>query len=78
MPALATKPSLLDFPVGTEVVVVRFASQQTNPYNDKQGRVIGHRKGLIHIILDEDPIPRWRNIGIFCEPKEVRCIDGLD
>lgn len=72
-----TKPTLLDFPVGTEVVVLKLGPQQT-PYTGKQGRIVGHRDGMLHVILDDDPIPRWRNIGIFCHPGEVRCIDNLD
>jgi hypothetical protein len=72
-----TKPSLLDFPVDTEVVVLKLGPQ-ISPYNGKQGRIVDHRDGMLHVILDDDPIPRWRNIGIFCEPGEVRCIDNLD
>jgi hypothetical protein len=63
--------------VGAEVVVLRLGPVNT-PYTDKAGRVIGHRDGLLHVILDDDPIPRWRNIGIFCKPEEVRCVDALD
>ena len=70
-----TKPSLLE--VGSEVVVVRLGPQNS-PYNDRSGRVVGHKGGLMHVVLDDDPIPRWRSIGIFCKPTEVRCVDGLD
>jgi hypothetical protein len=66
---------LLD--IDTEVVIVRLGPT-ISPYNDKSGRVVGHRDGLMHVILDDDPIPRWRNIGIWVKPEEVRCVDGLD
>lgn len=69
------KPSLLD--VDTEVVVLRLGPSRT-PYDGKQGRVVGHKGNLMHVILDDDPIPRWRNIGVFCKMSEVRCVDGLD
>lgn len=70
-----TKPRLLD--VDTEVVVLRLGPSNT-PYTDRQGRVVGHRDGLMHVILDDDPIPRWRNIGIWVKPEEVRSVDALD
>lgn len=73
----AKKPTLLDFPADTEVVIRRLGPQNS-PYNDKQGRVVGHKGVLLHIILDDDPIPRWRNIGVHCHVHEVRIIDGLD
>lgn len=64
-------------PVDTEVQVLKLGSQRTC-YNGLCGRVVGHDRGLLHIILDNDPIPRWRNIGIFCYPKEVRSLDDRD
>jgi len=72
---MLTKPSLLD--IDSEVVILRLGPQNT-PYTNKSGRVVGHRDGLLHVILDDDPIPRWRNIGIWVKPEEVRCVDGLD
>lgn len=66
---------LLD--VESEVVIIRLGPSRT-PYDGKQGRVVGHRDGLMHVILDDDPIPRWRNIGVWVKPEEVRCVDGLD
>lgn len=69
------KPRLLD--IGTEVVVVRLGPVNS-PYTGKEGRVVGHRDGLLHIVLDDDPIPRWRDIGVFCKPEEVRSVDTLD
>lgn len=75
MPLLKNKPSLLD--VGSEVVIVRLGPP-LSPYTDKCGRVVGHKGNLLHVILDDDPIPRWRDIGVFCHPEEVRCVDGLD
>jgi hypothetical protein len=77
MPTLVKAKTLLDFPVDTEVIVHRLGPQNS-PYNDKTGRVVGHKNGLIHIILDDDPIPRWRNIGVLCHAYELRIIDGLD
>jgi len=72
---MLTRPNLLE--VDAEVVILRLGPQNT-PYTGKQGRIVGHRDGLMHVILDDDPIPRWRNIGIWVKPEEVRCVDGLD
>lgn len=70
-----TKPRLLD--IDTEVLVLRVGPQKS-PYTNVTGRVVGHRDGMLHIILDEDPIPHWRNIGVMCHPDEVRSIDNCD
>ena len=65
---ISTQPALLA--IDTEVLVKQVGPKQS-PYTNLTGRVIGHRNGMLHIILDEDPIPRWRNIGVMCHPKEV-------
>lgn len=70
-----TRPALLD--IGTEVLVLRLGPQNS-PYTNVTGRVVGHRDGMLHIVLDEDPIPRWRNLGIMCHPEEVRNIDNCE
>lgn len=75
MLTLAPAPSLLE--VDTEVLILRLGPDRS-PYTGKTGRVVGHKNGMLHIILDEDPVPRWRNIGVMCHPKEVRSIDDCD
>jgi hypothetical protein len=65
-------------PIDTEVEVLKLGPQNS-PYTKKTGRVIGHSiDGLLHVILDEDPIPRWRDLGILCYPWEVRSIDDCE
>lgn len=63
-------------PVGTEVQIVVYGSQQKTPYIGCTGRVLGvdEAKNLMWIILDNDPVPRWRDIGILCYPWEVRSL----
>lgn len=64
-------------PIDTEVQVLKLGPQKS-PYTGKTGRVVGHRDDLLHIILDEDPVPRWRDMGILCYPWEVRSIDDCE
>lgn len=63
-------------PVDTEVIVTKYGQNQKTPYIGCTGRVVGHNveKGLIRIILDHDPVPTWRNIGVFCYADEVQAI----
>lgn len=72
---MPTKADLL--PIDSEVEILRLGPQIT-PYTGKTGRVVGYRSGMMHVILDDDPIPRWRNLGILVHPDEVRCIDDFD
>lgn len=76
MTTLALAPAAL-LPVDTEVQIIKLGAQR-GPYDGKTGRVIGHRSGMMHVILDEDPIPRWRNLGVLCHLSEVRSIDDCD
>jgi hypothetical protein len=65
-------------PIDTEVQILKLGPQNT-PYTGKTGRVVAHRgDGTLHVILDEDPIPRWRDMGVFCYPWEVRSIDDCE
>lgn len=63
-------------PVETEVIILRYGMNQKNPYIGCTGRVVGHNaeKGLMRIILDQDPVPGWRNIGVFCYIHEVQAL----
>ena len=63
-------------PVDTEVEIVTFGQNQKTPYIGRTGRVVGvvPEKNWMWVILDDDPVPRWRNLGIFCFPHEVRAI----
>lgn len=64
-------------PIDSEVQVLKLGPQNT-PYTGKCGRVVNHAGRMLHVILDDDPIPRWRDIGIYLHPNEVRCIDDCD
>lgn len=64
-------------PIDTEVQVLKLGPQRTC-YSGLTGRVIGHKAHLLHIILDNDPVPHWRNLGILCYPEEVRSIDDCE
>lgn len=63
-------------PVDTEVIITKFGQNQKTPYIGCTGRVVGHNeeKGLMAIILDIDPVPHWRNLGIHCYAHEVQAI----
>jgi hypothetical protein len=61
-------------PLDTEVEILRLGPQKTI-YNGRTGRVVGYFKNYMQIILDDDPVPRWRNIGVFCLPEEVRSVE---
>lgn len=64
-------------PIDTEVKLLKLGPQNT-PYTGRTGRVVGHRDGMLHVILDEDPIPRWRTLGVICHPREVESIDNCE
>lgn len=67
--------------VGTEVEIRAYGGKPANgaqrsPYIGCTGRVVGNNgKNMMQIILDDDPVPRWRNIGVFCYVWEVREIE---
>ena len=63
--------------VGTEVAVIHLGAKDTrNPYNGLYGRIVEELPmGYYRVILDEDPIPRWREIGIQCKAEELRIVE---
>lgn len=62
--------------VGTEVEVLSLGMNQKTPYIGCQGRVTEELPGgYFKVILDEDPIPRWRDIGIQCTAQELRILE---
>lgn len=71
---MPTKTNAELLPIDTEVEVLHLGPQKT-VYNGCTGRVIAHTRSHMHIILDDDPIPRWRNIGVYCLPREVRSLE---
>lgn len=64
-------------PVDTEVIILKLGAQRS-PYDNKTGRVVGHRSGMMHVILDDDPIPHWRDLGVLVHMSEVRSIDDCE
>lgn len=69
--------TLVRLGVGTEVTVLHLGPRETrNPYFGLAGRIVEILPaGYYRVILDEDPIPRWRNIGIQCKAEELRVED---
>lgn len=62
--------------VGTEVEVLALGAKQKTPYIGLCGRIVEILpEGYYKVILDNDPIPRWRNIGIQCKPEELRILE---
>ncbi len=60
---------------GTEVEVLRLGPQHS-PYNGRCGRVVQELPcGYYKVILDDDPIPRWRDMGVQCREDELRTLD---
>ena len=65
--------------VGTEVEVLALGQNQKTPYIGCHGRIVEVLPmGYFKVILDDDPIPRWRNIGIQCKESELRILEDKD
>jgi hypothetical protein len=63
--------------VGTEVEVLALGQNQKTPYIGCTGRIVEELPmGYFKVILDNDPIPRWRNIGIQCKAKELMILEN--
>lgn len=62
--------------VGTEVEVLALGQNQKTPYIGCSGRIVEELpNGYFKVILDDDPIPRWREIGIQCTARELRIVE---
>lgn len=68
--------TLVRLGVDIEVRVLRVGPQKS-PYSGLFGRIVEERilDGMFRVILDEDPVPRWRNLGVWCSAKELRAVD---
>lgn len=69
--------TLVRLGVGVEVAVIYLgAKEKRNPYVGLCGRITEELpEGYYKVILDEDPIPRWRDIGIQCRAEELRILE---
>ena len=62
--------------IGTEIEVLALGAKQKTPYIGCVGRIVEILPmGYYKVILDDDPIPRWRNIGIQLKESEMRVLD---
>lgn len=65
-------PTLL----GAEVEILSLGAKQKTPYIGCVGRIVEILpEGFYKVILDDDPIPRWRDIGIQCKLEELRILE---
>lgn len=69
--------TLVHLGVGTEVQILFLgAREKRNPYVHRTGRIVEELPGGYYkVILDEDPIPRWRDIGIQCKAEELKILE---
>ena len=68
--------TLVRLGVGTEVEVLALGQNQKTPYIGLCGRIVEELPGGYYkVILDNDPIPRWRDIGIQCKAAELRLLE---
>lgn len=68
--------TLVRLGVGTEVAILALGQNQKTPYIGLYGRIVEELpNGYYKVILDNDPIPRWREIGIQCTGRELRIVE---
>lgn len=77
MVVAAVSNTLVRLGVGTEVSVIHLGPRETrNPYFGLCGRIVEELpNGYYKVILDNDPIPRWRDIGIQCKAEELKILE---